>query len=412
MDSVDRDLLLGYLMNALEEDEISLVERELMRQPELRRELAELQKELSPLTFVYESVDPPKHLARRTCDKIWATVDREEKIGRCLVGSESPIQQIVSISITSKQVSSLPTLPVLSPSLSPVLSSKPSRLVSREKADASEESQTISVDETVRVENEPQSSDRRLTRRKPGLTSPSRSSRRAVAAPSEDATSQKKRERGRRLFDIALSVAIGILIAVMAFPAINFAKSRTRQLITQNKIKELNQSVGLYAPVSENGVSPASSEESGGINLAYSAWQEVKPMQAPILTVGNNSRLAVSSVPPPYASNTFVLPPSSRIYFSPVSNDAPVFNAPYGRDIVLGQAPNRQERVEIDPGNLSYQTLLSYINSTAPAGNGATLQTAFGQNVLFQNNRIFVRVLPVFQAVTQESLDSDARVGE
>ncbi|MDR1141078.1 MAG: hypothetical protein LBL62_05240, partial [Planctomycetaceae bacterium] len=76
MSDLNREMLLGYLTNALEDDEIAYVERELLCQPALRTELAMLQKELSPLTYVYESVDPPYNLAQRTCRRLWKHLDQ------------------------------------------------------------------------------------------------------------------------------------------------------------------------------------------------------------------------------------------------------------------------------------------------------------------------------------------------
>ncbi|MDR0870672.1 MAG: hypothetical protein LBN39_07750 [Planctomycetaceae bacterium] len=75
---MNRETLLGYLMNALEDGEMSSVEQELLRQPKLREQLAELQREISPLASVNEMSDPPKYLAEKTCNKIWAAAGKDE----------------------------------------------------------------------------------------------------------------------------------------------------------------------------------------------------------------------------------------------------------------------------------------------------------------------------------------------
>ena len=45
---MDREILLGYLMDALDDDEIDGVQDELLGNPLLREELAQLRKELLP----------------------------------------------------------------------------------------------------------------------------------------------------------------------------------------------------------------------------------------------------------------------------------------------------------------------------------------------------------------------------
>ena len=65
-----RDLLLGYLLNALEPDEKRELERRLSIDPELRRDLELLRRSLEPLDGSTSAFDPPAGLAKRTCDFI------------------------------------------------------------------------------------------------------------------------------------------------------------------------------------------------------------------------------------------------------------------------------------------------------------------------------------------------------
>jgi len=65
-----RDLLLGYLLDALEPDEKRELERRLSTDPELRRDLELLRRSLEPLDGTSSLIDPPAGLARRTCDWI------------------------------------------------------------------------------------------------------------------------------------------------------------------------------------------------------------------------------------------------------------------------------------------------------------------------------------------------------
>lgn len=63
-----RDLLLGYLLNALEPDEKRDLEHRLSIDPELRRDLELLRWSLEPLDGSTSAFDPPAGLAKRTCD--------------------------------------------------------------------------------------------------------------------------------------------------------------------------------------------------------------------------------------------------------------------------------------------------------------------------------------------------------
>lgn len=75
-----RDLLLGYLLNALEPDEKRELERRLSIDPELRRDLELLRRSLEPLNGSTSAFDPPAGLAKRTCDFIADTSDRTDPL--------------------------------------------------------------------------------------------------------------------------------------------------------------------------------------------------------------------------------------------------------------------------------------------------------------------------------------------
>jgi len=66
-----RDLLLGYLLDALEPEEKRELERRLSTDPELRRDLELLRRSLEPLDGSSSLIDPPAGLAGRTCE--WIT---------------------------------------------------------------------------------------------------------------------------------------------------------------------------------------------------------------------------------------------------------------------------------------------------------------------------------------------------
>jgi hypothetical protein len=94
-----RELLLGYLLDALDSQERARVERLLAADPALRAELAELKASLKPLDDDPEHLDPPPELAARTCESLWrlteaATPAESQPVvpaGSCgFTASESP----------------------------------------------------------------------------------------------------------------------------------------------------------------------------------------------------------------------------------------------------------------------------------------------------------------------------------
>lgn len=419
MNDLDREKLLGYLMNALEADEIAQVERELLRQPQLRNELAELQEELSPLTYVYESIDPPKDLAKRTCKRVWDMIDKEERIGEFLSSPTVP-DRIVSLSIP---VISAEESQRISPITAQRLIKKTTETDSPETNDETNQplqhaslleeiksvSGTTATDDTTIVSASTTTYSptigSRLVRRqipapigKKATSSKLQRIQKSTSTANDSQTTSVRHLKHKRLIDILTSVGIGILIAVIAFPAVNFAKNQAQSIVTQNKINELNKSAVVYAPHQNNDTTEIA-EESKGVNLAQSGWQEVVPNQIPLLNVGSNSRVDVS----PSMSSQYNLP---NHFSNQILPSAPVYldnssGTQRNNDLFLGQAPEQLEQVEIDPQSLAYQTLISNVSQTVSLGDDSrqspSVQTAFGQNVLFQNGRVFFRILPVFE---------------
>lgn len=62
--------LIGYLLNALDDEEREQIEQELARRPELRKKLERLKKRLRCLDFGRIEVSPPPGLAARTCQLV------------------------------------------------------------------------------------------------------------------------------------------------------------------------------------------------------------------------------------------------------------------------------------------------------------------------------------------------------
>jgi len=65
-----REQLLGYLLDALDDDERQQIEKQLEDDPSLIDELQTLRISLEPLTENYEDFEPPAGLARRACSRV------------------------------------------------------------------------------------------------------------------------------------------------------------------------------------------------------------------------------------------------------------------------------------------------------------------------------------------------------
>lgn len=90
---VDRakELLLGYLLGALDESERESIESQLGQNPKLRDDLALMRKSLQPLWAAQPDFTPPPGLAARTCEFVFA----HPKVGANVVSQparEAPLQ--------------------------------------------------------------------------------------------------------------------------------------------------------------------------------------------------------------------------------------------------------------------------------------------------------------------------------
>ncbi len=80
-----RELLLGYLLGALDDDEQRQIEQQIERDPRWREELAALQARLEPLAESYADFEPPQGLAQRTCAVVAARAE-ESRVRPAAVG--------------------------------------------------------------------------------------------------------------------------------------------------------------------------------------------------------------------------------------------------------------------------------------------------------------------------------------
>ena len=221
MKAREQELLLGYLLNALDEHEAAQVERELPRNPHLRAELARLQREIAPLDYISDSVEPPPGLASRTCAKIWATLDGEEQADASNSGTF----------------------------LDSAFFSPESML----------HSPFLTYDEPEEVKPVPKRAVRTLE-----------------TNDEEDDDDDDEPPHSSRIGLIA-SVSVGIVIACFLFPMIRYAERSTRSYVTDSWMSEINRRVGQYEQIygAQTSISMGG-EEIVPYNLALSGWQELR----------------------------------------------------------------------------------------------------------------------------------------
>ncbi len=69
-----QEQLLGYLLDALEDDERRQIQDDLSKDPQLRQQLETLRVVLAPMELSREPIDPPRGLAHRTCGYVAAQI--------------------------------------------------------------------------------------------------------------------------------------------------------------------------------------------------------------------------------------------------------------------------------------------------------------------------------------------------
>ena len=288
-----RELLIGYLLNALSDGEAAQVERELERNPQLRAELETLQQEVAPLNHIGDSVEPPLMLANRTCANIWTTIDHEE----------SGIIPNSGIFLDSACYSPEAMLPAF--------------LLSAAAEQKESEMEKPKAAKNIEIAAEPPHSTPWI-----GLVA---------------------------------SVSVGIIAAFVLFPLINYVKRSTQSRVAEMWMNEINQRVDQYEQI--HGGSTAKVEEVQPYNLALSGWQEV---HAEMLSSNEAS----------------VMQAAHEILRSPYPSQILPFFEELDKPLLLDVEGLAEHMLLVIPGQM------------------IPLRSAFGQDFLFQDGRIFSRELP------------------
>jgi len=313
-----KELLLGYLLNALNDGEAAQVKRELERNPQLRAELAALQREVAPLDHLGDSVEPPPMLASRTCAKIWNTLDSEE----------SGYTPNSGTFLDSAYFSPEAVLPAFLLATS---------------SETKEEKEEI-----PREIKKP-----KMTEELPPRSSP--------------------------WIGLVASISVGIVVAFVLFPMINYIKRSTRSHIADTWMHEITRRADQYEQI--HGGNASKVEEEKPYNLALSGWQEINAEVFDNRTLDEFNAFIAGGLPRESITDS-----GTRRIESPQEMLAEMLEkhissetlAPSGGDIYSAEPPDWQS------GNI----LLVVPGQAIP------LRSAFGQDFLFKDGRVFSRTLP------------------
>ncbi|MDR2642932.1 MAG: hypothetical protein LBC74_09075, partial [Planctomycetaceae bacterium] len=292
---VEQELLLGYLMNVLDEDEVAEVERELARQPKLRGELAKLQKQISPLDILLETVDPPSDLTRRTCDNIWTTTQNdkftdnihlfpitESNSQTIITEKNSPIETDIQPQNLIAQFNPNPQLPL---TIACFDSLEKNNICDSESINTSDNNSAdgnlvrVGFDDAITGNNNCNDN----------IVTPVRINRRRSKQYTSDKQPPAKKSILRQLI---ISAVIGISIAVIIYPAINYFIGKVTQLVVMQKVQQLNKNVDVYAQLSDPSIQTSPEE----IDLTRFGWQELIPSSEHIFAPNDNPQFIVTKI--------------------------------------------------------------------------------------------------------------------
>jgi len=162
------------------------------------------------------------------------------------------------------------------------------------------------------------------------------------------------------------SMSVGILIAVFLFPVIRLAERGTRSFVKESFTGEICRRVDQYEQINAN-LNAVQGDEILPINLALSGWKELR---SEILA-------------PNEGFNT----PTARldnVYPTAYCSDKDILKLP---PPLWGDSEDFLEPIPLDMSTLSDRMLLVLL------GQESTARSAFGQDILFKDGRIFFRDL-------------------
>ena len=262
MNDKRREILIGYLLGALEPHESVKIDAEMQNSEYLRNDLAVLYREISPMNEIADHYEPPVGLATRTCRNLWAKIDstqnsqitnalhppKTDRKKRKITVVVSKNDDIQTLGEDEKSAHSpQPTLRtqnfdvaiplsqalLLAPQARP---KKPNKILRRvdQAEETPDEPHLFLADSMVIVKNHPP---------------------KHYGRKSKDAATKIKRPWTNR--EIFASLLVGLVVAVVVFPLVQMGINSFREMITRQQIQNFANSMAPNtSPYSHYGLSP------------------------------------------------------------------------------------------------------------------------------------------------------------
>ena len=180
------------------------------------------------------------------------------------------------------------------------------------------------------------------------------------------------------------SISVGMVIAGFLFPTIIYVTRSTHSYVAGSWEREINNRVGTYEQIHGNQANASQSEELLPYNLAASSWQELLVPANPLSSYGQPPTPFGASIAPAYA-NPFTHQISSE--FTQEEQSFVLYLDGYTDWDVL---------IPSDMSGMADTMLL------VTPGQETSVRSAFGQNILLRDGRVFFRVLPGTQNESRE----------
>ena len=248
-----REILLGYLLEALEPHETAKVDTELETNEQLQQDLADIYREISPINEIVDYHEPPADLAGRTCCNLWKKIDSAdaEKSTKNniipLTPHASPKKHRATVVFTKPQPEPPKTDAIIN--INTDVQSSPDELC----LDA-----PIPLSQAVRMAGDKPVSAAKLIRRiDTAEQTPAAQSKlnKIFVEDAKPTKGQLPKYYGRKtktkaqikrpwmVRDVFASLLVGLTAAVLIFPLIQMGIGNFREMIVQKKLQSVAQSM-------------------------------------------------------------------------------------------------------------------------------------------------------------------------
>ena len=262
-----REILLGYLLGALEPHESAKVDEELGGNESLQKDLAELYNEISPIHEIIDHHEPPVDLAERTCRNLWDKIDAAPSVKSTKNDIFSPHFATPSKKHRATAVFVPPTFNEPSSEHAPpepsVTAETPDDLISDAITHSVDEAMDVPIPLSRAVQlaldgslKDPSFSSVKMIRRVDSTepTPPKPELHRAFAETAKTDKSHQPKYYGRKntvkspprpwsVRDVFASLLVGLTAAVLIFPVIKMGIGNVKGAIIQKKLQAVAQTM-------------------------------------------------------------------------------------------------------------------------------------------------------------------------